>query len=269
MADTITAFYSFVAGTPAQSTQVNSNFSVFRGDFIPVNTDTQTGSDLTHDIGQATHRWKDGYFDRLIFAGDTITGNDIGTTSTGGMVHNSPVAHRFNVAGTVTGEIPAVGIAQLSPNRLDNGTTSVAWGGMASIIWGQNTNTVSTLGAATFGTSEFLMPNSTMTIETVGRPIVYEFYGVVLGGTTASQWQFKWNGGDTSGTNIEMFLYRGSTQVASTKIRFPGLGHTGPKEMGFMDMSCPAGTHNYYFSLVGSGSHVVSHRNNGARVREI
>jgi hypothetical protein len=71
---TVTAFHSFVARTKAKSSEVNTNFSNFRGFFIPINPDTQTGSDNTHDLGSTDHRW------RRIYLGEPpyVNGSQLG-----------------------------------------------------------------------------------------------------------------------------------------------------------------------------------------------
>ena len=71
--NTITAFYEFTAGTKARSSEVNSNFSVYRGNLLPVNTDTASSSDLTHNLGSDTHRWNDIYGGGINLAGATST----------------------------------------------------------------------------------------------------------------------------------------------------------------------------------------------------
>lgn len=58
---TVTAFYTFVAGTRAKSSEVNTNFSNFRGHLLPINSDTQTASNETHDLGSSEHQWRNIY----------------------------------------------------------------------------------------------------------------------------------------------------------------------------------------------------------------
>lgn len=62
---TITAFNTFVANTKAVATQVNTNFSNFRGTLVPIETDTAAASDLTHDLGSDSHRWRTAYVREL------------------------------------------------------------------------------------------------------------------------------------------------------------------------------------------------------------
>lgn len=58
---TITAFFTFVGGEYARASQANANFQIFRGHIVPVNTDTATASDNTHDLGASDHRWREAY----------------------------------------------------------------------------------------------------------------------------------------------------------------------------------------------------------------
>ena len=71
--NTITSFFNFTAGTKARSSEVNSNFSIYRGNILPVNTDTASSSDLTHNLGSETHRWNDIYGGGINLAGATST----------------------------------------------------------------------------------------------------------------------------------------------------------------------------------------------------
>ena len=73
MANTITAFYEFSAGSKARAAHVNTNFSNFRGDLVPINTDTATASDSAHDLGSSEHRWKGGYLGTINLEGSTST----------------------------------------------------------------------------------------------------------------------------------------------------------------------------------------------------
>ncbi len=89
MADTITAFYTFEPKELIRSARVNTNFSNFRGDLVPINTNTATASDLTHDLGQADHRWQEGYVSSLNLGGTTTSWNiKDATTSVGNLVAN-------------------------------------------------------------------------------------------------------------------------------------------------------------------------------------
>jgi hypothetical protein len=67
---TITAFYTFVAGTNILSARVNANFDVFRGHMCPVDP-TVTSSLATsgaYDLGSADHYWRQNYNQTVVFA---------------------------------------------------------------------------------------------------------------------------------------------------------------------------------------------------------
>jgi len=57
MPNTTTGFNTFGAGTKARATEVNQNFSNFRGDIIPINESTVTASDGVHNLGGPDHEW--------------------------------------------------------------------------------------------------------------------------------------------------------------------------------------------------------------------
>jgi len=86
MANTIAGYTTFVALTQAKSAQVNENFSNHRGDLAPINTDTATASDNTHDLGVSTYRYKDSYVAGAMYLGNANTTGgwriQIGTTTT-------------------------------------------------------------------------------------------------------------------------------------------------------------------------------------------
>ena len=61
MADTITAYYTFKSKTPAKSSEMNNNFGLYRGGFLPYDEDTATASNNTWDLGMTEHRWAGHY----------------------------------------------------------------------------------------------------------------------------------------------------------------------------------------------------------------
>lgn len=71
---TITSFFVFTPGTKAKASEVNTDLQTWRGHIIPVNTDTATGSDNTHDLGATDHRW------RRIYLGEPpyVNGSQLG-----------------------------------------------------------------------------------------------------------------------------------------------------------------------------------------------
>jgi hypothetical protein len=75
MPNTITAYFDFTPGTKARSSEVNTNFSNYRGTLVPINTNTASASDMTHNLGSSDHRWSVGYFGTLDMKGMTTTTN--------------------------------------------------------------------------------------------------------------------------------------------------------------------------------------------------
>lgn len=71
---TITSFITMVAGTKARASHVNTNFDNIRGHLLPINTDTQTASDQTHDLGASDHQWRSIYIKNPPY----INGNQLG-----------------------------------------------------------------------------------------------------------------------------------------------------------------------------------------------
>lgn len=69
MPNTITSYVTMVAGTKARASHVNTNFSNHRGTLLPINEDTQTASDATHDLGSSEHRWRNLYLQNAPFVG--------------------------------------------------------------------------------------------------------------------------------------------------------------------------------------------------------
>lgn len=66
---TITTFNTFVAGTKARASQVNENFSNFRGHSLPIDPNTATAVDATYDLGASDRRWRNIYLVNAPFIG--------------------------------------------------------------------------------------------------------------------------------------------------------------------------------------------------------
>ncbi len=73
MPATITTYYTFAAASKARASQVNANFSNYRGDLLPINETTATASNLAHDLGAPDHRWLEGYVGSMDFSSSTTT----------------------------------------------------------------------------------------------------------------------------------------------------------------------------------------------------
>lgn len=60
--NTITNFYVFSTGTVIRSAQVNANFSLYRGNLIPISPSTATaGSTGSYDLGSSDYAWRGVY----------------------------------------------------------------------------------------------------------------------------------------------------------------------------------------------------------------
>jgi hypothetical protein len=109
MADTITGYTTFTPGTLIESAKVNENFSNHRGDLVPINSDTATASDNTHDLGSPSHRWSE------LFLGNVANFNQLSTTPS-----VNPTTGSINLYGkSSTGKI----------FTLDSAGTEVEFGG--------------------------------------------------------------------------------------------------------------------------------------------
>lgn len=69
---TLTAFYSFSANTVIYSSQVNTNFSNYRGHILPVDPNTATAATTrTYDLGANDHAWRNVYAQQVHLYADT------------------------------------------------------------------------------------------------------------------------------------------------------------------------------------------------------
>lgn len=93
MPTTITSFVTFIPGTKAKATEVNTNFSNFRGDFLPINTDTASASNRSHDLGSTDHYWTQCY----------VQAHTIGITTTAGTITGNTVGSLLLSSGETTG----------------------------------------------------------------------------------------------------------------------------------------------------------------------
>jgi len=107
MPSTITSFVTFVAGEKAKAGEVNTNFSNFRGDRVPINSDTQTASNNAHDLGVSSHRWKDI---------NAATINLLGSTST---TDFSIIPSTSNTAGAFDMRLGTQTIASFTPTAIN------------------------------------------------------------------------------------------------------------------------------------------------------
>lgn len=61
MPTTITTYNVFAAGTKARASEVNQNFSNYRGTLIPISESNAEAEGNTHDLGTLEHQWRNLY----------------------------------------------------------------------------------------------------------------------------------------------------------------------------------------------------------------
>lgn len=118
MPSTITTYYTFQPATKARSSQVNTNFSNYRGDLIPINEATASSSNNTHYLGAPDHYWAGAYCQQVSFGYMTTTAIPVlvgDTTNTTG-------AYDFKIGGTTVAYVGASGLTNAS---LENSARTV------------------------------------------------------------------------------------------------------------------------------------------------
>lgn len=100
---TITSFYSFTALTTIRSSEVNTNFSNYRGHILPVDPNTSTAATTnTYDLGADDHRW------RYVYG--KVKHLIVSTTGSMTLTHTTDIALMNSTAATITATLPtAVG----------------------------------------------------------------------------------------------------------------------------------------------------------------
>jgi hypothetical protein len=224
---TITAFYSFTANTKARASQVQNNFDVFRGHFIPVHPSTATSVGSTYDLGSAEYRWRNAYF-KSAFMGSTSTGYSIeeSTTTSDALLFNQNGSNKFVINSSL------------------NMTATAAKGqfGLSSYI---EFGSASTSGG--FGHEEHIT-NSTLTIQTIGKPVMLCLCNY---DDTAVASAVQIGSGSTIAT-VEgyLILLRNGTQV-----RRANLGFSGSTAASGLTFEIPSVT---FIDMATSGSVVYS-----------
>lgn len=165
MSETVTSFYSFRNGRPARSSEMNTNFINFKGDVLPINTDTETSSHQTHNVGSSDYRWTGLYCNNFYFTANTLTNNF------------QIEANRIDTTGSLKILYSSVESYNLRPYK--NVTCTAVFS--QSIV------------GATSGWG--LISGSTLTIQAHGRPVAFlifpgpaettsSFYGITMHTTT-------------------------------------------------------------------------------------
>jgi hypothetical protein len=73
MPETITSYSTFSAGTKARASQVNTNFSNYRGTILPIDPNTATAISNTYNLGSTEYRWATAYLSTVNLTGLTST----------------------------------------------------------------------------------------------------------------------------------------------------------------------------------------------------
>lgn len=138
---TITSFYTFNANTKARASQVNTNFSNFRGHLLPISPTTITAINSTYDLGSSEYRWRTGYFQEIDLVSNTTTGANIrisGATDSSHpaaaviTVNSTRVAAFANMGGGLTA---AAGVGQLAYMTIiaSQTSTNAFWSTLSAI----------------------------------------------------------------------------------------------------------------------------------------
>ena len=110
MPSTITTYYTFQPATKARSSQVNTNFSNYRGDLLPINEATATASNEVHNLGAIDHRWNTAYLNEV----DLKTSTSTASLILKGDTTNANGAFLFQIEGVTKTEIGSTGLTKNS-----------------------------------------------------------------------------------------------------------------------------------------------------------
>lgn len=231
---TITSFNSFIANTRARATQVNTNFSVFRGHFIPIDPNTATAANATYDLGSTEWKWRAGHFSANLNVDGTISAKTIqfkNVTTAGLYIESnlSGTGMNFIVNNATSGSLNTNGFSRVAQEYTEtsgvNDNTSTTW------------TTVFTLSL----TSAY------------GSPIFVGFKAGFVSGTTGSDNVFEINNG-----YFTINVLRDASTINSSKIFGSGGLTTNTYYIGgsmnFFDQSPGAGAHTYKVEIIDSSA---------------
>ena len=136
MPNTITSYYTFVPNTKARSSQVNTNFDNHRGTLLPIEENTQSASNLSHDIGATDHWWRAGYINEMYMGGST-GGWNISPTTTGYLQYNFSATTAFRLGYSASNAAGDAGGTFNWPVQFNNRATFATpmYVPTASAIW--------------------------------------------------------------------------------------------------------------------------------------
>jgi len=182
MPSTITTIYTFTAGTKARSAQVNGNFDLVRGNFIPIDPTAQSSpTGLNYGVGTAEHRWGNSFFKRV----------DLGTTTASWAINDST-----NVGGNFQFLVGGVTASTISPSGTMP-SASIDYGNIYNSSSFVNLSGITTSSnfAATTGVAEIISYG----ITTTGRPtLVFLMFGDSAGTSGHIGWQITGTANDVA-----------------------------------------------------------------------
>lgn len=287
MPSTITNFHSFTPGTKARSSEVNTNFSNFRGTILPIEANTAAASHNTHDLGASDHRWSSVYAGTVDLLGATTTSNlvlkNITAVTAGAaeMLTGSQTLASFNYGSFGFGgyttsaftkfQYQAAGVGNIL-ELLSGGTTLAVFDtsgisprSIGPMEWttASAPNGYALLTAVT--TTDFKC-NTTASVTICTARITVSSPGVVAFGFAEQQMYGYITGG--SGQFVAAALYRGyrgttttaMTLLSSAQVSFYGEGHTvgGFRMAYFFDDSFTAGELVYEIRFTGITANTLS-----------
>lgn len=249
---TITAYYSFTPYTGIKSAEVNANFANHRGHQIPINTDTATTSNLTHDLGSIDHSWRGIFGQYAIMYANTTSSIPTPATSTAYALYfkNDGKLYSKTSGGTE------------SEYKVGNIAYAATTGGMTlsdsndAVIFTGNSSSTFTLPAAsgrtgkTFTTINMSDTTSTMTIDGNGSE--------TIGGSTTNVLNYKFDAIQFFSDGVNWLI--NACRKSPTVQKFTsGTGtYTTPVGVKFLVVTCVGGGGG------GSGSATTAANNGGS-----
>lgn len=212
MPNTITSYHTFSANTKARAAQVNTNFSNYRGTLVPINTDTATASDDTHDLGSTEHRWQYAYVRAVDFKSSTSTA----TVQWSGDTAATTGAAVCKIGGTEKFRVDTNGFNAL--NGTPMGATTTAARGQIALS--------PTLTGSSQTTTTQYIADSTITLTTIGRPVAIFLIATDTNTITVDQVSVGCLTGTTTaeqvGIRAALGLYRNTTTSLITYCKYGG-----------------------------------------------
>jgi len=232
MPSTITAYTTFVTATAAKSGQMNTNFSNYRGTYLPIEPNTAAASNDTYDLGSSEYRFNTNYIANQVLKGATTTDNvtlsiDPDATTATMLVQ---------VGGSTTRGIVLQGSGLVvSGDANDYQTMTTSFITVAALDFQLKTNGGAVLLYVSFGEGAF-------------TSTVYSDWGVdESAGPNAGSWDFAWfkqtagTGGSGSTTTISRMRRHDATP--SVRERFP------PSMFNAIDLAGDQDTFHYWVGV--------------------